>query len=337
MAGGGGSGGTPLAGPGSSLLEAWYRWNLQQEFGALLYTPDAFAPAVSVTWPTFTGAALQLRVKAGGTGTRSTCVLEWRGDSGAWNTIGPGLGATVALGGSVVLNLPTGTYTDGQTWFAIHTALRDNKNSHHFLSQDPTPGAKNPRPKVTPYGTFLSFDGVDHMLRCVTSLAPTVAGGIAKAFYVCMVVYVDSVSPSSGFGTLLWFGTGLNNNHALFMGTAAAGPAWQFSGQDDSGGTLARTGGTPATGTPYVVGFLRSATTVTVRVNGTTVISAAAFAPGTNTWASLALATIGKSYNSLAEGNPLAYSLGEMLIYNAPPTAGEQTLIESRVRAGTGF
>lgn len=339
LAGGGGSSGTPLVGPGASALEAWYRWNLQQEFATLLYTADIGAVAVSVTWPTFTAIALRLRVKAGGTGNRSTCVLEWSADGGlTWpNTIGPGLGATVNLTGGVVLNLPTGTYTAGQSWVALHSAFRDNKNSHHFISQDAFPNSKNPTPKITPYGTFLSFDGLLGMMRCITPLAPNVAGGTSKAFYVCAVLYIDNLSPSSGTGTILWFGDGVTL-HAHFLGTLAAGPTWRSARQDDTGSTIGRSSATPpATATPYVVEWIYDGSLVTVTVNGTAVISAQGMAPGGNALASLSLATLGKSFNGGAEGNPQAFSLGELSLYNALPISGDRTIIRNRMRAGFGF
>lgn len=329
--------GDPRTWPGGSGLEAWYRWNLANgsssggDYDATLYTSSGTAPAI--TWTGTVPVTSGLKVEVTTTGTRSTMVARWssrNGDGTDWTTIGPGLGTTVTIG-PVVLALPSATYTAGDVYVLKRNKLVDQKHAHHFVSMDGTL-IKNPIPKVTPYGTFVQFDGINGKLLCNgTGLGTNVVGGTAKAFYCCGVLNFDSVAPAVN-GAILFFGDGTTNHANIWF--ISSTPNHKAAKQDNTGVTATVTGGTPDTAI-HVYELDCDGTSATIRVDGS-VVATGAQAPGGNAL-TVSLATLGCTFNGGAEGNLGALSLGELALYSTRPTPTDQTDIAARMRLSHGF
>lgn len=327
--------GDPRTWPGNAGLEAWYRWNLGQVSDTTLNCSNVTAPVVTFTGTPPVACGLKLTVTT--TGTRATFVAHYsyrNGDGTDWITIGPGLGSTVTLTNGMVLALPAGTYTSGDVYIQTRSQWRDQKNSHHYSSIDGVAGSpKNPFPKVTAYGTFVSFDGISHVLSNQTTLAQNVVGGTAKAFYICGVFLIDSTSPSSGSGNIVFFGDPTGNHAYIWYFSST--PNHKALKTDNTNTDALVTGGTPNTSI-HVYEIYQTGTTVTVRVDGAAAIATTAQAPGGNVL-TVTTSTIGKTFLSGAEGNPAAITWGELAIYSTPPSTTDQTDNAARMRASHSF
>jgi hypothetical protein len=319
-------------------LEAWYRWNLQQEFAALLFTASVGAPAISWSGTVPFACALQVEVLTGG--SRSALVFRWSPTNGVlsdWTTVGPGLGATVALGNGVTLALPTGTYTAGHTYNMKRSSWRDNtSNSHHFTSIDGVSPVKNPTPRYTAYGTFLQFDGATNGLLNQTALATNMFGGTGKGAYVCAILMIDNTTPSaSDKGTILCFGDSSSNHLEMWYYSDISGTHTHRSLKTNNANQNdIVSGGTPDTSI-HVYELDVSGTTAEIRVDGS-VVATGAQATGSNAL-TLNYVTIAKSFLGGAEGNPGAISYGEIAMYSTRPSSGRQSAIAADMRLRAGF
>jgi hypothetical protein len=288
---------------------------------------------------TFTGAVpiacgLQLDFPTVG-GARGTAKFRFSQDNGSTWSAEIFTAASVDLtsfGVPLTLAFAAGTYTIGNVYkLKINQWLDQTGNGHHWVSTDGA-RAKYPVPKVTPEGTALGFDGVDDILHTTTSLANDLVGGTDNAFCVFGLCKIDSVSPSSGTGVILFLGNN-GSNARLNWTFLSAGPAHRVIKQDDAAASDTDTGGTPDT-TLHVFELVHTGTNVTVLIDGVAVIGPTANDVGALT---ANLASIGKSMIGAAEGNPTAISWYELLTYSSDLDSTIRSDIRARLMAKYGL
>lgn len=127
------------------------------------------------------------------------------------------------------------------------------------------------------------FDGTAHYLRCATTLAQTLAGGIDNDFSLFLVAQNLDLT-----GTRTFLG---------FFKSNATGPIWdvytesslyKFNRRDDAASLVSVTGGTPNT-SKHVLEMIFSGTALTFKVDGTTILNAVSQDVGDVTFDSLVL------------------------------------------------
>lgn len=323
--------GDPRMWPGASGLEAYYRWNLgtNSDFDSRL-NPGVFG-STAINWSGTMPLSCALQVEI----HTDASHFRWSADNGANWSADLLIAASVLLPNGVTL-LFSGTYTVGRIYYLTRARWADQKNTHHFDTLGAAGTPRNPTPLVTPYGTFVHFDGDDDILICSTALAANVVNGTAKAFYILGVAYINATTPPlTDKGTLLFFGDGATTRTHMWYHSDLSGTLTHRSLKTDDGGTNAIvSGGTPNTSI-HTFALDCSGTTVTIRIDGVQVATGAQ-APGTNAL-TCSMASLGKSFIGGAEGNPGNISWGELAIYSTRPSAGIQADNEQRMRATTGF
>lgn len=324
--------GDPRVWPGAAGLEAYYRWNLgtNADFDSR-FNPSVFG-STALNWSGTMPLTCALQVEI----HTDTSHFRWSADNGASWSADILIAPTVPLGNGVSL-LFSGAYVVGRVYYLTRMRWADQKNAHHFDTQGGAGTPRNPTPKVTPYGTFVSFDGSDDLLLCATSLANNVAGGTAKGFYVCGVFLLNSATPpSTDKGAILFFGDGTTAHCYFWYYSEITGTKTHRTLKTDNTGTNAIvSGGTPNTSI-HVYELDCTGTTAEIRVDGVQVATGAQ-APGGNALTA-SVAVLGKSFLAGAEGNEGAVSWGELAIYSTRPNpTTEQPVIAARMRATHGF
>lgn len=325
--------------PGSDSLEAWYHWRYERQYASTLYPTGTTPPAVTQSGTIPTGLGLVVQCNTTG-GARGTATFRYSTDNGnTWE--GGGSGTQFPTAATFNLNAPytgvqlqfaVGTYATDNVWVLKISQWRDQTgNGHHFSDLSGTP-SRLPVPLITAYGTGLQFDGVDDIMQCGDTLADVIVGGADNDFTAFVVVKIDSVSPSSGAGCVLFFGNSANNRsmHCYITNT----PAYFMRKWDDVPAAVNVSGGTPNTSI-HVIAYRQTGTQAQIFVDGTSIVG-----PSSQDLAGMTglnNAAIGGSYLSGARGNHCAETYYELALHRVALSAATISDLSGRYRAGYGF
>jgi hypothetical protein len=323
----------PTNWPSGSTLAAWYHWRYERTYSSQLSAAGATPPTVTHSGVVPINCGLKLDIPTGG--ARGTATFRYslrNGDGTDWSAEIPTAATYVVPGTSIQLQFSNvGTYATNNVYEIAVSSWRDLLGGgHHLALVDSV--HECPSPTVTPYGTGIGFDGIGDVLQCSTSLAATLVGGTDNNFTAMMVVRVNSVSPSSGLGTLLHCGNSSNNRlvHLGFTNT----PTWRVTKTDDAPSSVNVSGGTPTVGI-HIVTFVHTGTTTQIFVEGTSVVGPTAQDLGALT--GINNVTIGKSFLSGAKGNPGAFTAFEYALWTTDLSAADRAENEGLMRAPYGF
>lgn len=310
-------GATPLTLSGYTQLKSWHRTSYGLVFDDDMLTAGTGTPPVIQIVGTPNGLYdVLLRTTTGG--GRGAAIFEWSINGGISYTPGAVTAPSVALGstGLSALCSGTGTYTIGDTYRSTVQQWRDSSPNNVLFEE--TVGPAN-QPLVALTGVngrpALGFDGVGNRLKCFdAAFATALLGGSDTPVTVFVVGKI--IGAASG-------------NHPLFgisydaLGTAQLSlrcltNQWVSIKRGDSDASDTRSGGT-SDNNPHVFELVHFGTTVSVLVDGSLVISAAAQDRATCTVAAVTLGSMLSVANVFGQ-----VAIGEVITYAGALTSDQR-------------
>lgn len=200
---------------------------------------------------------------------------QWRINGGGWTAFAGATPLAQALAGTpYTLTFPNGTYTNLDAYRSVVGTILDDKGNVF----DGSSAAANVRPYLATLNGFpcIQNDNVGTFLRTTTTtLSSALVGGVDTPFYFIGVgQYDDSLTPTSS-KSMISFCDGSASGAAFWdFGVATTTGKWRSRKRADSGGTIVCDSATTADNNPHVFELLQSGTAITMKVDGTTVLSA---------------------------------------------------------------
>lgn len=266
----------PLLLPGATSLRGYFRPARSLTLLAAMEGSGAASPPTV----TMSGAGLsktqnvELDFPVGG--ARGTAEFRWRQWGGAWSS-NILTAASVDLSAqaiAVTLAFNTGTYDVAHVYRSVASTLVGAAGN----TLDGESGAAAVRPYI---GTLngrpsLRFDGVAKRLRTTTSTLPVaLIQGEDTAFTLLFAFhYHGSLTPANNSPLLGLCDGSASDPGSWFFGIAPGGE-WTSTKRGSTGASINVTGGT-ADNSAHIGEVVHAGTTLTVRIDGTTVINAAA-------------------------------------------------------------
>jgi hypothetical protein len=173
------------------------------------------------------------------------------------------------------------------------------------------------------------FGGLEGYFVSETGMTPFQGSDLPHTLFA--VIEIDSLAATATYVSMDRTTSGNGRQHLYVLAT----PTWATrkiaNALTDSG---AITGGTPATGTPYLVTWVHTGTAVTVRVNGADVISAATsnvatFSPDRF--------TIGARKNLTVKAEQFPGKIGEIALYEGALGGTDIDDAEAKLAADWGI